>query len=40
MPDKSEVLEIQEEEIKEFPQQTTFNTDDMTIVFDCETEDE
>lgn len=40
MPDKSEILEIQEEEIKEFPQQTTFNTDDMSVVFDCEMEGE
>jgi hypothetical protein len=32
MTNESLIPEINEEEIKDFPQQTTFNTDDMSVV--------
>lgn len=32
MMNENLIPEINEEEIKDFPQQTTFNTDDMSVV--------
>lgn len=32
MTNEALIPEINEEEIKDFPQQTTFNTDDMSVV--------
>ena len=36
---EEKVVNFEEEEIKEFPQQTTFNTDDMSVVIDEESEE-
>lgn len=37
MCNENNIPEIYEEDIKEFPEQTTFNTDDMSIVENNET---